>query len=133
LSSDRGAATVALAGGARTLDGGSLTAPDASGDGARRAIEGALGDAGVIRVGYVAAHGTATAAGDAAEAIALRAALGAELGGARVGAVKSALGHWLAGAGALGALCAWHAIAAEQLLPTIGALRVDDDRRPPPS
>ena len=78
-------------------------------------------------IGYVAAHGTATAVGDAAEAAALRAALGDDLAGARVGAVKSALGHWIAGAGALGALCAYHAVARGELLPTIGVDRVAPD------
>jgi 3-oxoacyl-[acyl-carrier-protein] synthase II len=53
--------------------------------------------------------------------------LGAELGGARVGAVKSALGHWIAGSGTLGAVCAWHAVACGQLLPTIGVERIGND------
>jgi 3-oxoacyl-[acyl-carrier-protein] synthase II len=127
LSVDRGDAVAALAGGARSLDGGSLTAPDPDSDGARRAIAGAVDDAGGPRIGYVAAHGTSTPAGDAAEALALRAVLGAELGGARVGAVKSALGHWIAGSGTLGAVCAWHAVATGELLPTIGVERIGDD------
>ncbi|MDB4957427.1 MAG: beta-ketoacyl-[acyl-carrier-protein] synthase family protein [Myxococcales bacterium] len=127
LSIDRGDATVCLAGGARSLDGGSLTAPDPDSDGARRAIAGAIDDAGGPAIGYVAAHGTSTPAGDAAEALALRTVLGGDLGGARVGAVKSALGHWIAGAGTLGAVCAWHAVAHGELLPTIGVDRIADD------
>jgi 3-oxoacyl-[acyl-carrier-protein] synthase II len=124
LSVERGDATVALAGGARTFDGGSLTAPDPHADGARRALAAALADAGTADIGYVAAHGTSTPAGDAAEAAALRAVLGDR---ARVGAVKGALGHWIAGAGTLGAVCAWHAIARGELLPTVGVDRVADD------
>jgi 3-oxoacyl-[acyl-carrier-protein] synthase II len=123
LSVDRGDALVEVAGGARSLDGGSLTAPDPDSRGAQRAITGAIADAatsGPTRMGYVAAHGTATLMGDAIEAAALRAVLGDRLGGARVGAVKSALGHWIAGAGALAAVCAWHAVAHGELLPTIG-------------
>lgn len=129
LSVERGDSVAEVAGGARTLDGGSLTAPDPDGRGAQRAITAALVDAGVDRgaIGYVAAHGTATPVGDAAEAAALRAALGDELAGARVGAVKSALGHWIAGAGALGAVCAYHAVARGELLPTIGVDRVAPD------
>lgn len=127
LSIDRGDATVELAGGARTFDGKSIVAPDPDSDGARRAIAEALADAGVDRIGYVAAHGTSTPVGDAAEARALRAVLGDDLGGARVGAVKGALGHWAAGAGALGAVCAWHAIANDELLPTIKFDRIADD------
>lgn len=123
LSIDRGDAVAEVAGGSRTLDGGSLTAPDPDARGAQRAIANAIADAaatGPTSIGYVAAHGTATLMGDAVEAAALRAVLGDGLGGARVGAVKSALGHWIAGAGALGAVCAWHAIAHGELLPTIG-------------
>ena len=131
LSIERGDATVELAGGARSFDGGSLTGPDPGSDGARRAIAGAIadasGDAGAPRIGYVAAHGTSTPAGDAAEAVALRAVLGEELGGARVGAVKSALGHWIAGSGTLGAVCAWHAVAYGELLPTIGVDKIGRD------
>lgn len=127
LSIDRGASVVELAGGARTFDGKSIVAPDPDSDGARRAIVAALADAGVERIGYVAAHGTSTPVGDAAEARALRAVLGDDLGGARVGAVKGALGHWAAGAAALGAVCAWHAIANDELLPAIGVEHVDAD------
>jgi 3-oxoacyl-(acyl-carrier-protein) synthase len=127
LSADRGDATVYVAGGARTFDGGKLTAPGPDGGAAQRAIAGAIDDAGRARIGYVAAHGTSTPSGDVAEAHALRTVLGADLGGARVGAVKSALGHWIAGSGALGAVCAWHAVAHDQLLPTIGVERISDD------
>lgn len=130
LATDRGNASVEVAGGARTLDGGSLTAPDPDARGAQRAIALALADAaatGPTAIGYIAAHGTATLMGDAVEAAALRAVLGDGLGGARVGAVKSALGHWIAGAGALGAVCAWQAIAHGELLPTIGVDRIGAD------
>jgi 3-oxoacyl-[acyl-carrier-protein] synthase II len=127
LAIDRGDARAEVCGVARTLDGGSLTAPDADGRGARRAIAGAVADAGGRSIGYVAAHGTATQVGDAAETAALHGVLGDDLGGARVGAVKSALGHWIAGAGTLGAACAWHAVATGTLLPTIGIDRVGDD------
>ena len=127
LSIERGDATVELAGGARSLDGGSLTAPDSDSDGARRAIASAIEDAGAPAIGYVAAHGTSTPAGDAAEALALRAVLGHDLGGARVGAVKGALGHWVAGSGTLGTVTAWHAVARGELLPTIGTERVAAD------
>jgi 3-oxoacyl-(acyl-carrier-protein) synthase len=44
LSAARGDATIELRGAGRTLDGGSLTAPDREGDGAARAIRAALRD-----------------------------------------------------------------------------------------
>jgi 3-oxoacyl-[acyl-carrier-protein] synthase II len=65
----RGAAIDAwLAGYATNCDGMHITQPDASGQ--ARAMRAALADAGLAPgdVGYVNAHGTATTAGDAAEA-----------------------------------------------------------------
>jgi 3-oxoacyl-[acyl-carrier-protein] synthase II len=127
LSIERGDARAELAGGARSFDGGSLTAPDPTAAAAQRAIRDAIACIAGTRIGYVAAHGTSTPSGDAAEATALRGVFGDDLGGARVGAVKGALGHWIAGAGSLAAVCAWHAVVHGELLPTIGVEQIGDD------
>ncbi len=118
LSREQGAATVEIAGEGRSLDAHHLTAPDPEGDGAARSMRAALKAAGADAVDYVQAHGTSTPLNDAVEAMALRRVLGRHLDRAHVSSVKGALGHWIAGAGALGFLCAHAAIADALVLPT---------------
>lgn len=125
LSADRGGAIAELAGGARSLDAHHLTAPDPEGAGAERAMRGALADAGITSVGYVQAHGTSTPLNDAVEAAAIRRVLGDALASARVGATKGALGHWIAGAGAIGFLCALDAVERGVCMPTAGLSQPD--------
>ncbi|MCA9537948.1 MAG: hypothetical protein KC620_03620 [Myxococcales bacterium] len=127
LSRQPGALPVALVGHARTLDAHHLTAPDPSGRGAEAAMRGALAAAGDPAIDYVQAHGTSTPLNDAIEAAALRRVLGDDLTGAAVGAVKGAVGHWIAGAGAIGALCALEAVTSGTCLPTAGLERPDPD------
>jgi 3-oxoacyl-[acyl-carrier-protein] synthase II len=118
-----------VAGVGRSLDAHHLTAPDPDGAGAELAMRAALDDAGGGAIDYVQAHGTSTPLNDAVEALALRRVLGAALDRAAVGAVKGALGHWVAGAGAIGFLCAVEAVASGLLLPTAGL--TDPDPRCP--
>lgn len=120
LSAERGGAQVELAGVGRSLDAHHLTAPDPDGDGAARAMIAALHDAGDPDIGYVQAHGTSTPLNDRIEVGAMRRALGARAADAHVSSSKGALGHWIAGAGALGALYAWQAVSAGMVLPTAG-------------
>ena len=110
---------VEIAGVGRTLDAHHLTAPDPTGDGAVRAMRAALADAGRERVGYVQAHGTSTPLNDRMEASAIRAVFGAATDEVYVSSVKGALGHWVAGAGAIGCLCAIAAVRGS-ILPTAG-------------
>ena len=114
---------VELAGEGRSLDGYHLTAPDPDGEGAERAMRAALATAGETTADYVQAHGTSTPLNDAVEAAALRAVLGRALDDAHVSSVKGALGHAIAGAGALGFACAYQAVLDGWLLPTAGLLR----------
>jgi 3-oxoacyl-[acyl-carrier-protein] synthase II len=125
LSRERGDAACELAGIGRSLDAHHLTAPDPEGDGAYRAMTAALRDAGTSSVEYVQAHGTSTPLNDRIEAAAIRRALGAEVARAHVSSSKGALGHWVAGAGALGALYAWEAAARGVVLPTAGLAKPD--------
>jgi 3-oxoacyl-[acyl-carrier-protein] synthase II len=120
-----GADKIALVGIGRSLDAYHLTAPDPDGAGAERAMRAALADAGQATVDHVQAHGTSTPLNDAIEALALRRVLGASLDGAAVSSVKGALGHWVAGAGALGLLCAYEAVRSGTVLPTAGLAQPD--------
>jgi 3-oxoacyl-[acyl-carrier-protein] synthase II len=83
-----------------------LITPDPSGAPLVRAIDSALGEAGLdaADVGYVAAHGSGTVLGDASEARALSAVFDGP--GPAVSSVKPASGHLVAAAGALNAAVA---------------------------
>src|SRR5947209_644091 len=105
-----------------------VAAPEPTGDGARRAIEAALRDAGISAadVRHVNAHATSTPAGDVAEARALRAALGDAAEDVVVTATKSCTGHLLGAAGALEA--AFTALAMRDgVVPAISNLDDPDD------
>lgn len=82
-------------------DGAHVTEPHA--ETMAQAMQLALDDAGLApeQIGYVNAHGTATAKGDVAETRATQAVLGA---GKPISSLKSYIGHTL---GACGALEAW--------------------------
>jgi 3-oxoacyl-[acyl-carrier-protein] synthase II len=125
LAAARGGARLELAGEARSLDAHHLTAPDPDGAGAERAMRGALAAAGEVRVDYLQAHGTSTPLNDAVEAAAIRRVLGRGLDAALVSSVKGALGHAIAGAGALGFLGACAAILDGCVLPTAGLREPD--------
>jgi 3-oxoacyl-[acyl-carrier-protein] synthase II len=124
LSGERGDARAEIAGAGMTLDAHHLTAPEPTGAGAVRAMTAALNEAGVDAVDYVQAHGTSTPAGDAIEAAAIARLFGEDT---PVASVKGALGHWIAGAGALGIACAHEAVVSGRLLPTAGLERVDEE------
>lgn len=127
LSAERGDATVEIAGVGRSLDAHHLTAPDPDGSGAERAMSCALRDAGETTVEYVQAHGTSTALNDRIEVAAIQRVLGDGVARAHVSSSKGALGHWIAGAGALGALYAHHAVDAGLVLPTANLRDPDPD------
>jgi 3-oxoacyl-[acyl-carrier-protein] synthase II len=102
------------------FDPGYPTALEPHGDGLTHAIESALREAGTQpdTVGYVAAHGSATPAGDASEAAAMRRVFGGE-NGLMGSSVKPATGNLMAGAGALNAAVAVLAIHHGAVPPTL--------------
>jgi 3-oxoacyl-[acyl-carrier-protein] synthase II len=125
LAAERGELDVEVAGAALTLDGYRLTAPEPSGAAAKRAMRLALEEAGVTTVDCVQAHGTSTPLNDAVEAAAIRDVLGPALSDAHVSSVKGAIGHSIAGAGAIGVLCALEAVSRGVILPTAGLEQPD--------
>jgi 3-oxoacyl-[acyl-carrier-protein] synthase II len=122
LARERGDARCAVTGMGRTLDAHHLTAPDPGGAGAERAMRLCLDEAGHPRVDYVQAHGTSTPLNDAIEAAAIARTVGNDV---PVSSIKGALGHWIAGAGALGLLCAVEACRSGTVLPTAGLEKPD--------
>lgn len=108
-----------LAGYGASADAYHLTAPDPTGDGARRAMLQALSRAGIAAsaIDYVNAHGTSTGLGDAAETGAIKQVFGADT--PPVSSTKSMTGHLLGGAGALEAVICLQAMRHGVLPPTI--------------
>jgi 3-oxoacyl-[acyl-carrier-protein] synthase II len=89
-----------LVGYGATADAYHITSPAPDGNGAIRAMERALAQAGLVPadVDYINAHGTSTDAGDIAETNAIKAVFGANA--PLVSSTKSMMGHMLGGAGA---------------------------------
>jgi 3-oxoacyl-[acyl-carrier-protein] synthase II len=114
-----------LAGAASTADAHHYTAPSPDGSGAARCMELALADAllSPAEVAHINAHGTATPAGDAAEAEAIYKVFG--FPGPPVTSVKGMIGHTLAAAGAIEAVAVALTIEHRQIPPTAGTNDVD--------
>ena len=98
-----------------------MTAPSESGEGAARCMANALKDAGIdgSAVGYINAHGTSTPAGDLAETMAVKAALGEHAYKTMVSSTKSMTGHLLGAAGGVEAVFAAMALHTGVIPPTI--------------
>lgn len=114
---------VQLSGYASTCDGLYITQPDPAGQ--VRAMQAALRDAGLTpgEIGHVNAHGTATSAGDAAEAE----SLGRVFGGKppAVTATKAAMGHLLGAGGAVELVATLRALQRRMAPPTAHQAALD--------
>ena len=104
-----------------SLDGGALTAPDASARYAEQAVRAALDDAGCppAAVDWVSAHGTGTPLNDRSEALLLERVFGAS---PVIAALKSWIGHGSAACGGL-ELALMIAAARGGLFPPVRNLR----------
>ncbi len=98
-----------------------MTAPSESGEGAARCMRNAIKDAGIdaSAIGYINAHGTSTPAGDLAETMAIKAALGAHAYKAMISSTKSMTGHLLGAAGGVEAVFSAMALHTGIIPPTI--------------
>lgn len=105
-------------------DASHITAPPQDGEGAYRAMAGALADAGLNPqdIGYINAHGTSTPIGDAAESAAILRLFGADT---PVSSTKSMTGHLIGAAGAVEAIFCIQALT-EQTLPATANLTHPD-------
>lgn len=110
-----------------TCDAYHITAPDPSGEGAARAMQAALDEAGIKpdQVGYINAHGTATHANDEGEAKAINRVFGAD-SQVWVSSTKSMTGHLLGAAGAIEAVATVAALQLGQLPANIGLTQQDE-------
>ena len=126
---ERGAEVLGvLSGFGATADAHHITAPQADGAGAARAMTRALRDAGLEagEVSWVNAHGTSTPLNDRSETEAIKTALGVRAEKVPVSSLKSAIGHLLGAAGAVEAVATVLALREQVLPPTLGWEQRDD-------
>ncbi|MEM6933383.1 MAG: beta-ketoacyl-[acyl-carrier-protein] synthase family protein, partial [Pseudomonadota bacterium] len=124
----RGAVILAeLCGSGVTADATDIVAPDMHG--ASRAMSLALKDAKMAadEVGYINAHGTATAMNDRTEAAGIRHALGDQADRLMVSSTKSMHGHAIGAAGALEAAAVLMTLTKGIVPPTINYDEPDPD------
>jgi len=116
-----------------TCDAYHITAPDPSGDGARRAMDIARKQAGweLSEVDLINAHGTSTELNDKMESMAIRNLFGDSTDNLLVHSTKSMVGHALGAAGALEAIAAIQAIEEGIVHPTINLENLDEECRIP--
>jgi 3-oxoacyl-[acyl-carrier-protein] synthase II len=98
-----------------------LVAPADDGDGAARAMQFALDDAGVVpeEIDYVSAHATATEVGDVIETTAIKTVLGEHAYQVPVTSLKSQIGHLLGGAGGVESVAVIKTILGGWIAPTL--------------
>ncbi len=118
----RGAPILAeLAGYGRTSDAYHVTAPDATGRGATRAMQLAIRDAGLepSDISYINAHGTSTKLNDKVESLAIHNVFQERVKSIPVSSTKSMTGHLLGAAGGIEIIACVKAVQDDIVPPTI--------------
>ncbi|MFD2630360.1 beta-ketoacyl-ACP synthase II [Oceanobacillus kapialis] len=112
-----------------TGDAYHITAPAEHGEGAARAMQMALEDAGLSpnQVDYINAHGTSTALNDKFETEAIKTVLGDHAKNVAVSSTKSMTGHLLGAAGGIEAVISIKAITDSLVPATINYEHPDPD------
>jgi 3-oxoacyl-[acyl-carrier-protein] synthase II len=112
-----------------TCDAYHMTTPVPGGEGAARAIQLAMKDAGLSpnQVSYINAHGTSTTANDTTETAAIKKVLGEYAYKVPISSTKSMTGHLLGGSGGIEAVATVMAIANDKIPPTINLANPDPE------
>jgi 3-oxoacyl-[acyl-carrier-protein] synthase II len=125
----RGATIYAeLAGSGMSSDAFHMTMPSKGGEGAARCMKNAMKDAALNadEIDYINAHGTSTPAGDVAETMAIKTALGDAAAKTAVSSTKSMIGHLLGAAGGVEAVFSVLSIRDQVAPPTINLDNPDE-------
>jgi 3-oxoacyl-[acyl-carrier-protein] synthase II len=111
-----------------TCDAYHMTSPSPDGEGAARAMDIAIKEAGISpdEVSYINAHGTSTPLNDKFETIAIKTVFG-ENTKVPVSSTKSMTGHLLGAAGAIEGIIAVKALEEGFIPPTVGYSVADPD------
>ncbi|GHU64137.1 3-oxoacyl-[acyl-carrier-protein] synthase 2 [Clostridia bacterium] len=117
-----------IAGYASTADAYHITSPSDSGDGAKKAMELAIKDAGVTpqEIDYINAHGTSTKPNDLSESRAIFSLFSQTNRDVKVSSTKSMIGHLLGAAGGVEAIVCIKSILEGYIHPNVG-LKVKDE------
>ncbi|MBU5590952.1 beta-ketoacyl-ACP synthase II [Clostridium sp. MSJ-4] len=112
-----------------TCDAYHMTSPDPEGEGAMRAMEDAIKEAGINKdeISYINAHGTGTEYNDKFETLAIKRLFGDYAYKIPVSSTKSMTGHLLGAAGAVEAIVSIKALQEGYIPPTIGYKVKDED------
>ncbi|MFQ5471956.1 MAG: beta-ketoacyl-ACP synthase II [Dehalococcoidia bacterium] len=118
-----------IAGYGATNDANHVVAPCADGDGASRAMQLALDDAGIepAEIDYVNAHGTSTQLNDASETTAIKRTLGEDAYRVPISSTKSMVGHSFGAAGAIECVATVQTIHTGTIHPTVNYEHPDPD------
>ena len=118
-----------LAGYGMSGDAYHMTSPSEGGEGAARCMRNAMNDAGINPedVDYINAHGTSTPAGDVAETLAVKLAMGKHAFDLMVSSTKSMIGHSLGAAGGIEAIFSILALRDQVVPPTINLENQDPE------
>ena len=106
-----------------------ITLPPADGEGARKSMQAAIGNAGIdpADIDYLNAHGTSTPAGDLGETVGIKRAFGDAAKQLAVSSTKSSTGHLLGAAGVAEAIFSILAMRDQVIPPTINLDRQDPE------
>jgi len=119
-----------LAGYGASCDAYHITSPDPEGDGLKRAILGALRDAGNMspeQVDYINAHGTSTKKNDQFETVAFKSTFGDHATKLKISSIKGVTGHSLGAAGGFEAVACVKTLQTGIIAPTINYETPDPD------
>jgi 3-oxoacyl-[acyl-carrier-protein] synthase II len=118
-----------LAGYGLSCDAHHMTAAHPEGDGAARAMQRALADAGAAPgdVSYISAHGTGTPTNDRLETLAVKRVFGAAAKDTPMSSIKSMIGHTMGAASAIEAAVCALAVALDRIPPTMNLEEPEED------